>query len=204
MVCAHCKAAEAHFSRAAAKRDLARYRRQGPRATTRFILEFIRQAGIDGATLLDIGAGVGVIHHELLGNGVSSAVHVESASAYVAEAKCESQRLGHLAQVQFGYGDFVDMAQHLPDRDIVTLDRVLCCYPDLDRLVQASASKARQLYIASYPRDRWFIRLVVRLQNLVRRVAGNEFRTYVHPEDRIHQLLDAAGLKQSIRRSTLE
>jgi 16S rRNA A1518/A1519 N6-dimethyltransferase RsmA/KsgA/DIM1 with predicted DNA glycosylase/AP lyase activity len=37
-------------------------------------------------TLLDIGAGIGVLHHELLERGVGRAVHLEAAAAYVAAA----------------------------------------------------------------------------------------------------------------------
>jgi hypothetical protein len=56
--------------------DLKRYREKGPRPWTRTLIESLKADGVEGATLLDIGGGVGVIHHELLAAGVASAMCV--------------------------------------------------------------------------------------------------------------------------------
>lgn len=36
---------------------------------------------------------------------------------------------------RFRYGDFVSLAPDLETADLVTLDRVVCCYPELEPLV---------------------------------------------------------------------
>lgn len=202
MTCCHCEATERQFGKAVARRNLKSYRQKGPDRTTRLLLEAIRATGLRSTTLLDIGAGVGVVHHELLADVCESAVHVEAASAYLAAARRESERRGHGERVRFVHGDFTDLAEELPESDIVTLDRVLCCYPDLERLLAASARKARRLYAASYPRDRWYLKAAVFLHNAVRRLTGNEFRAYVHPVARIDELLSAAGLTRRSCRDT--
>ena len=49
------------FSRDEADLDLKRYRDKGPDPTTKALVNAIRGLGIDGATVLDIGGGVGAI-----------------------------------------------------------------------------------------------------------------------------------------------
>ncbi len=203
MTCCHCKATDRQFDDPVAQRDLRRYRRKGPDKTTGVLLEAVRSSGIRSASLLDVGAGVGVIHHELLDDVAVAAIHVEVASAYLEAARGEAKRRGQAERVRFVHGDFVELAEGLPESDIVTLDRVLCCYPDLERFVETSVGKARRLYAASYPRDRWYVKLAFFIENLVRRMTGNQFRSYVHPVSRIHELLSAAGLKERFRRDTL-
>lgn len=61
------------FSARRARKDLARYRKKGPDKTTRLLIDALRAAGVEGKTLLDIGAGIGAIDHDLLDAGVASA-----------------------------------------------------------------------------------------------------------------------------------
>ncbi len=72
--------------------DLKRYREKGPIKTTAMLLEFLREEGVKGLTLLDIGGGVGVIHHELLKSDVPQAANVEASTAYIKAAKDEAER----------------------------------------------------------------------------------------------------------------
>src|SRR6266480_1931756 len=126
MPCCHCQGVEAIFDARVAARELRQYRRRGPRKTTRLLLDALRAAGVRGRTLLDVGGGVGVIQHELV--------------------REEAARQGHAERLRLHRGDFVDLAPELPPADIVTLDRVICCYPDLPALVGLSAAHARRVY----------------------------------------------------------
>ncbi|HJR64726.1 MAG TPA: methyltransferase domain-containing protein [Gemmatimonadaceae bacterium] len=194
---------ESQFDRERAAAELKRYRRKGPDRTTRLLLDALKAAGVRGATVLDVGGGIGAVHHELLEAGAATAVHVDAASAYVEAARQESARRGHDTLVRFLHGDFVHIADSAPDADVVTLDRVICCYPDMRQLVEASASKARRLYGAVYPRDSWLQRLIVRLDNFRRKRRGSDFRTFVHSPRRIDETLRGAGLAPSSIRDTL-
>ncbi len=155
----------------------------------------LRESHARADTLLDTGAGVGVLHHELLAGGVRAAVHVEAAQAYVQAARDEADRRGHTGRVRFLHGDFLALAPAIEPADLVTLDRVLCCYPDLEPLLLASAARTRRYWAASFPRDRWYVRLHTSGQNRLRARAGNAFRTFVHPVARIYDLLSRSGLR---------
>lgn len=194
MTC-HCEATDRHFGPARAQMELTAYRRRGPTGTARRLLRLLREAGVRADTLLDIGAGVGVLHHELLTSGVGAAVHIDAAQAYVEAAQQEAERRGQAGRVKFLHGDFLALASTVAPADLVTLDRVLCCYPELDPLLLASTARARHYWAASFPRDRWYVRLHNRWQNWRRARAGNAFRTVIHPVARIYDLLSQAGLR---------
>ena len=99
----HCEATDRHFTPERAQGELATYRRRGPTGTARLMLESVRMLGLTPDTLLDVGAGIGVLHHELLQDGlqsaVHSAVHVEAAAAYVEVARSEAVRRGQASRV---------------------------------------------------------------------------------------------------------
>ncbi len=203
MTCPQCRAADRELGPATARADLQRYHRRGPDRTTRAILEALRKNGPPEATLLDVGAGVGVICHERLAGGAAGAGRLEAAAAYLETAGKEAERRGHADRLRLVSGDLVEVAEGLPAADLVTLDRVLCCYPDLEPLVAASTRLARRLWAASYPLDRWYVRAVVWLQNLGRRLTRSDFRTWVHPTADLDRLLAAAGFVETFRRNGL-
>src|SRR5712671_2640325 len=146
MSCPHCQGAEKVFDAGTARGDLEEYRQHGPAKTTRLLLNAIRKAAHDDKTLLDIGGGVGAIQHELLADTVQSAVHVDASTAYLGASQEEAAKRGHRERVTYLHGNFVEVAPEVAPADIVTLDRVLCCYPDMPALVTASISHAKQLY----------------------------------------------------------
>ena len=204
MVCCtrYC-AAEAQFNRKVAERDLRLYRRRGADATTRLMLAELRRWPLEGRRLLDVGGGIGVISRELADTGVASATIVEASPAYLEVARREAGSQYGSRPTQFILGDFALIAGTLPEADVVTLDRVVCCYPDAEALLQQAAGRARQLLAFSYPRDRWYVRTLIVLENLWRRLTGKEFRAFVHGPERMRAVLEAAGLVRATRRETL-
>ena len=76
MSACQCAGCDSQFGARHAAKDLERYRRKGPDVTTRLLLEGLKTLGLRDATLLDVGAGIGVIHHELLSAGARSAIRL--------------------------------------------------------------------------------------------------------------------------------
>jgi ubiquinone/menaquinone biosynthesis C-methylase UbiE len=138
MNCCQRQGIESEFNQKYVKKDLKRYRKKGIGKTTRWLIEAIQSAGIRESTLLDIGGGIGAIQHQLLRDGVRSASAVEISPAYLAAAKEEADRLGLEDHIRFYQGDFIELATDIPVADIVTLDRVICCYPEMPKLVEVS------------------------------------------------------------------
>ena len=145
-------------------------------------------------TLLDIGGGVGGIQHALLNGGVIQATHVDASSAYVQAAQAEAIRREIDGRITFLQGDFVDLAEDMPTADIVTLDRVVCCYDDMQALVRLSAEKASKIYGLVFPRDLWPIRLLLPIANFFLSLTGTPFRIFIHRTEQVDQILREQGL----------
>lgn len=196
MPCNCCEITDKAFSEAEAKAELKNYRKRGPADQTRLILEDVRSLGLKDAALLDIGGGIGVIHHELLEDTAREAVHVDASSAYLTKAREEAERRGHADRVRFIHGDFVDVAPGLAQVDIVTLDRVVCCYPDFGGLLKAAAGLSRNVLALTYPRETWYMRLGLAAMNFLQRLRRDPFRVFVHPVAEMDSLLNGRGFRR--------
>ncbi len=153
MACKQCQGIEEFFDQKEAGKDLAAYRKKGPAKTTQMLVDAIAAQGVDGGSLLDIGGGVGAIQISLLKAGIGSIVSVDASSAYARVAEQEAERQGHADRISRRHGDFVDAAPDLEDADVVTLDRVICCYHDVQKLVGLSSRKAKRVYAVVFPRE---------------------------------------------------
>ncbi len=188
---------DAQFNDEEARRDLLAYRAEGPDATTGRLLDELVAEGVEGATLLDIGGGIGAIQLELLKAGVAHSTDVDASGPYLAVAQAEAEELGWKDRTAYLHGDFTVLADEVGPADIVTLDRVICCYPDARRLIGLSSAHARRLYGVVHPVDRWWTRLLATLGNLGYRLFRNPYRMHVHRQSLIDSLLRAAGLELS-------
>lgn len=185
MTCRHCLDAADFFGSSIARHELKRYRRGGPSRSSRLLLQGLAAEGALSGHLLDIGGGVGALQHEFLDGGGERVTGVDASPAYQAAALAEARRRGTVDRMSTLLGDAVDLAEELPPADVVTLDRVLCCYPDMPALVGASASRAGSAWGVVYPREHWIVRLGVVAINLFQRLKKKDFRVYLHGSGRI-------------------
>jgi len=184
-----------------AKQELERYRQKGPGPTARLLLKGLTQAGVIQGALLDVGAGVGALTFELLDRGIDRAVIVEASAGYAMAASDESVRRGRTTHVELTRGDFVQVGTALPMAQVVTLDRVVCCYPVYEPLLSEALRHTERALALSYPRDRWDVRAVMRLDSALRS-RRNRFKTFVHPETQIRDLITRAGFDLVFRKHT--
>lgn len=203
MNCCQCQGIEELFNEQYVTRELSRYRAKGPDKTTRMLIDALKEEGVQGLTLLDIGGGVGAIQHELLEAGVHNATDVEASIAYIAAARAEAQRRGYAERVNYHHGNFVDLAAHIPPADIVTLDRVICCYHDIEKLVGLSTARARKLYGLVYPRDVWWMKIGLAIENFFFRLRKSPFRVFFYPTEVVEAMVNSNGLKRHFYRQTL-
>jgi len=203
MTCPHCLDAPDLFGPKVALWEMKRYRRRGPSKTTRMLLDALADEGAEGYSLLDIGGGVGAIQHEMLADGSTRVVNVDASPAYQDVVREEAKKRGTADRIAFHMGDFVEIAPSLPPADVVTLDRVICCYPDMPALVGASAAHAGVVWGAVFPRTSLPVRLGFRVMNLFQRLRGSAFRVYTHPTEGVERVLHAHGFRRRMHRRTL-
>ncbi len=202
MSCPQCQGIERFFDSKQAQADLEDYRRNGPPHQTRLLLDALRSAGVEGRSLLDIGGGIGAIQHELIKAGISAVTDVDASSAYLNAAKEEAGRIGYADRVRYVHGDFVALAEQIEMADVVTLDRVLCCYPDVRALVNLSSARAGRLYGIVYPRYTWWARLAGKVINSLLRLQRTPFRFFTHAPDEVEAVLRENGLRRTFHRNS--
>lgn len=184
MGCCQCQGIEKMFDKKSAVKELKRYRRKGAQKTTRMLLNAMHRKGVRGMNFLDIGGGVGAIQHDLIRGGASSGASIEASEAYFEAAQEEALHNGTAKKVSFRHGDFTTTASDSDSADIVTLDKVICCYDDMPALVELSSRLARKMYGVIYPRDVWWTRMALPILNLFSRISGSSFRVFIHPTKR--------------------
>jgi magnesium-protoporphyrin O-methyltransferase len=180
------------FGPRAARRAAQRYRRKGLDRTAATMVAFLRERGLAGRTLLEVGGGVGAIEIELLRAGAGRAVNVELSTAYDFEASALAKEAGLQERLERRYGDFA-AGMFVAPADVVLMHRVVCCYPDPGRLVGAAAELARGYLVMSFPRESRLVRLGIALSNAWHRRTG--FRAYVHPLSALVAPAESRGLR---------
>jgi hypothetical protein len=177
MSCCQCQGIESSFDQKYVAKKLKEYRKKGPKDTTWQLIEALQAEGVAGM------------------------INCDAASAYQNACRQEAERLGHAERIRYLQGNFVDQARELPPTDMVTLDRVICCYDDMPSLVNLSAQKAKRLYGIVYPRDTWWIRAAIWLANIYSRwVERNPMRVFVHSPKAVEALILSNGLERIFRR----
>lgn len=197
MSCCQCQGIEKEFNRKYVAKEIKKYRRKGPAKTTAMLLSALKAVGVEGKAVLDIGGGVGSIQYELLKSGASSAISVEASTAYSEAAQEETRRQGYTQRISFLTGNFVDLAKSIPPSDIVTLDRVICCYDEMEDLVGFSSERAGKLYGVVYPRDARWVKIGFHTINFFLRLFRRHFRTFIHPTAKVDALVRSKGLAQT-------
>jgi magnesium-protoporphyrin O-methyltransferase len=192
----HCESLDQGFTADRAAREITTYRRRGPARATVRLIAALQAGAIAGMTLLDIGSGIGVIPQTLLQSGVRYALDVDASPAYIAAARREAERLGLSDRMHFVQGNFVTVAETIPVADIVTLDRVVCCFDDMPTLVGLSAARAGRLYGVIMPRDVWWTRLLGWARNRRLGLARSTLRFFIYSPSEVDTVIRAQGLER--------
>ena len=194
--CCNPRGCDEFFNPRFARRMARRYRKRGLDKPSRRMVEFLEQGGeLDGATVLEIGGGVGEIQLELLKRGAARTVNLELSNAYDAEAAALAREAGVQDRVERRIHDIAVTPDAIEPVDIVVLHRVVCCYPDYERLLSAAGDRAKRALIFSHPPRNLFWRTFVAAQNLIFRALRREFRTFDHPPQAMLAVLREHGLE---------
>ena len=188
------------FNARFARRLAQRYRREGLTPSAQLVLEFADSVGLDGASLLEIGGGIGDIQLEALKRGAAHTTNVELSSAYEPEAARLLDEAGLRARVTRTLGvDLAGAPEGVEPADIVVLHRVVCCYPDYERLLGAAAGRGRRAVVFSHPTHGLFARVAARTINAVYALTGNPYRAFAHAPDAMVDVLRRRGFEPRYR-----
>jgi 16S rRNA G966 N2-methylase RsmD len=194
--CCNPRGCDQFFGARFAARLARRYRTKGLDKTARRMVAFLTSQGMEGATVLEIGGGVGEIEIELMKRGAERAVNLELSPAYEPEARRLLAEHGLERRVEWRMHDIAAEPDSVEVADVVVLHRVVCCYPDYRALLGAAADHARRTVVFSFPPRHALSRLFIGAQNLVFRALRREFRTFAHPPAAMLGVVEARGFRR--------
>lgn len=184
------------FTSRQAARERRRFERSGLTGPGLAVVDWLVSRGLhQGASVLEIGGGVGGIQLELLRRGAARTTNLELVDSYEAEAAELAAAAGVSGRVVRMQLDIATDPEAVAPHDVVVLHRVVCCYPDHERLLGAAADRATRLLVFSHPPGHRLLRALAALENLGLRAAGTPFRTYVHSPAAMLAVLQEHGLR---------
>jgi 2-polyprenyl-3-methyl-5-hydroxy-6-metoxy-1,4-benzoquinol methylase len=183
------------FARSLARR----YRRRGLGRSEQRLVDFCADRGLEGATVLEIGGGIGELQLELLRRGAAETTNLELVDSYDEQANQLAASAGVADRVHRRRVDIAVSPDEVEMADIVVLHRVVCCYPDYERLLTAAADHARRVLVFSHPPRNALIRMVGASQNAWFRVTRNSFRTFAHPPQAMLDVVRSRGFDVTYR-----
>jgi magnesium-protoporphyrin O-methyltransferase len=183
------------FGERMARRALRHYRRKGLDGDARTMVEWASEGGVDGASVLEVGGGIGAVAASLLDRGAGRAVNLEVVPGWEPFALELAADRGIADRSEFRVGDLLLDPGAAEPADVVALQRVVCCNPEGVRLAGLAARLARRTLVLSYPRDVVWTRWGVAAANALERLRGQSFRAFVHPPPAILAAAVAEGLE---------
>jgi SAM-dependent methyltransferase len=168
----------------------------GPDATD-LLFGWIRDEGLAGSTIMDVGCGTGELIRRALEAGATQATGADLSSEAIAMASDLMEKAGFADRTDLWVGDAA--VEELDLHDVVVLDKVICCYPDADALIARSTSAARRIYAFAVPESRGLWGLFARTRWLVFGfwdwVQGNTLPRFVHSRTDVEAKVMAAGFR---------
>ncbi|HEX9614734.1 MAG TPA: methyltransferase domain-containing protein, partial [Bacteroidota bacterium] len=187
-----CRGAASFFSRWSRK-YAKRFRKKGLEKVQEYLLEGIRRIPLASAEVLDIGCGVGALHTTLLKEGAVHATAVDAAEGMVLKAQEIAEELGVRGKADYVVGDFVEKASEIREADIVTLDKVVCCYEHLEPLITGALGKTRRILALSWPRNLLIVRWTFGVQIFIARLFRAQFHPFWHDWVRMSEMIQTGG-----------
>jgi magnesium-protoporphyrin O-methyltransferase len=109
------------------------------------MLSAATSAGVDGASVLEIGGGIGKLQAEVLLAGAGRGEVVELVGAFGPYAEELARHKGIADRTSFRVIDLLEAPEEVAAADVVLLNRVVCCSPDGVALTGVAARLTRRV-----------------------------------------------------------
>jgi SAM-dependent methyltransferase len=176
-------------------------RRPTAAKVTASLLEAITEAGVTDRTVLDVGCGIGDLAIEVVTRGAASGTGYDLSPKAIEEARKLAAFRGVGDRMRFQVGDGAKL--DLPAADIVVINRVVCCYPDTEHLLEHTLGAARSVFAMTAPVSKGATGLLNRIWGVfgnigyrLRPKKYGGFRVFIHDLDRIDERIRAAGFRR--------
>jgi magnesium-protoporphyrin O-methyltransferase len=177
------------------KRYVRRFRRSGLGKEQRLLLDGIRRNSFQEKRILDIGCGIGVLHLTLLKEGAANATGIDPAKGMIENARKLSKEFDLAEKTNYINGDFVSNAEQVKSAEITLLDKVVCCYDDLETLVKKSLDKTTTIYALTHPSENLFVKLFFKFQIAFAKIFRLKFHPFWHNWKNMREMIVREGFR---------
>ena len=198
--CCDVNGLDTMFSGRLVRRELDAWKREGLNRRQRSIVDSLEPL-MPGASVLDVGCGIGAVGTTLLTRGAGEGTFVDVSTAYLEAAREVAAQTRVAERASFQQGDFATSKHPYPQADVVVLDRVVCCYPDAAALLEKAARHSKRTLVYTYPRPFWFMPLFRTLCALGMRLFGREYRFFLHDPKLLLRAATGEGHARVVTRS---
>jgi 2-polyprenyl-3-methyl-5-hydroxy-6-metoxy-1,4-benzoquinol methylase len=195
MTCKHCCDADQFFDLKGAKKEIKKYKRRGTKSATKRLISYLNGFDVKGKTLLDIGGGIGALQWNHLKEGGKSTTDIDASSGYLEIAKGYAMENSWHEKSNFMQGDFYGDIDQISKHDIVTLDKVICCYPDFKVLLQKSMDHCHEILALSFPIGGPVSKSLSFFAKLWLKLKGSTFHPYIHDHREVEALITSGGFE---------
>ena len=168
------------------------------RRVSRVLVDLLERRSLTGRSVLELGCGLGALSISAVSRGAARANGIDLSPVAIREASRLAKEAGLADKVSFTVGDGAHV--ELPRSDVVILDKVICCYPRVDALIENSVRAAGSTYAFVLPFSSGLrgvvSRVAITLENAIRRVKRQSFRAYVHDVGKVEARVREAGLQR--------
>jgi len=195
MNCQHCCGADQLFDLKGARKEMKKYRKKGPGKSTNKLLEKFNKTDIPGKSLLDIGGGIGAIQWYFQKHQANKTTDIDASRGYLEVASQFAKKNGWEKKSTFIFGDITNFEEKITPHDYVTLDKVICCYPDYQSLLTTATKLCKDTLGLTFPLRNpisLFIILLGRIYFYFRKIP---FRTYLHSVENMSTYIRSKGFE---------
>ena len=195
MVSRNCCGAERIFDSKKAKKQKSSFLKKGAKGSTRKLIHLLSNFAMTDKTLLDVGGGVGAIQWSFLENGGKATTDIDASQAYIRIAREIAEAKNVVDKTAFINSDVTDQDGKIAPHDFVTLDKVVCCYPDYESLLLTATDNCNEVLALSMPISGIISRFFSSIGNFWLYMNKVPFRSYVHSRKTVDNFIQKKGFK---------
>lgn len=192
-----CSTFDSVFDDKIAKKDYKNYRKKGLNKQASLVVDFLKNK-IDEKEVLDIGCGIGFFGMELIKSGASNSLGIEISRNYLSYAEKLRNELKLDEKAQFQIVDFIEKGEEFKNFDVTVSDKVICCYPHLDKFIDSTTKRTKKYYGIIYPRYNFLIKFITIVLNTVIKIPKKfkGFKFYIRTYEEISDQIKKNNFKQ--------
>ncbi|MEX2090154.1 MAG: hypothetical protein WEB62_10300, partial [Bacteroidota bacterium] len=106
-------------------------------------------------------------------------------------------------RAEYRTGDFVLLSDTIGESDVTVLDKVVCCYDNLEELLETSTGKTRLIFALTHPKENLLMRVAFKTQIALAKLFRWKFHPYWHDWVVMKAAIIARGFEPMYENSTI-